>query len=313
MALKDEILRELLSADDYISGEYLAGKYNKSRAGVWKAIKAIRAMGYTVDAVTNKGYIITDKADKLGALEIKARLKSDIDVLYYQTIDSTNNECKRLLGEEKKGVFLVVAEEQSAGRGRQGKSFHSPKETGVYFSLVIRPRAELKNAVTATTAAAVAVCSAVESLTDLKPEIKWVNDVYLNGNKICGILTEAITNFEEGIVESVIIGIGININTIDFPDDVSGAGCLGVKLDRNELIAAVVNELYSIAYCDYDSFINYYRSHSMVIGKRIKYIRNGEVKEGTAVQIDERGGLVVRHSDGSLKTLISGEITIRTL
>ena len=247
------------------------------------------------------------------APSIKRYIKNDIDVIYYTTVDSTNNCCKRLIAEGRSGEFLVVAEQQSAGRGRQGKSFYSPSGTGVYFSLVLNPLLPLQNAVTATTAASVAVCRAIEKTTNKKPKIKWVNDVYLDGKKICGILTEAITNFEEGIVSNVIIGIGINISTDDFPDDVENAGNLDERINRSLLIAEVCNELVKIANGDIKSFIDYYRSHSLVIGEKIIFIQDGEATPATAIAIDKTGGLEVELENGEHKVLRSGEISIRKI
>lgn len=313
MALKNDILYELLTAKDYISGEELANKFSKSRAAVWKAVRALKSEGYDIDAVTNKGYRLTDNNDLISAESIKSKMSYDIDVIYYPTVDSTNNQCKRFLADGKQGVFLVTADEQTAGRGRQGKSFYSPAMTGVYFSLVIRPKVSLQNAVTATTAASVAVCKAIETLTPLKPKIKWVNDVYLNGKKICGILTEAVTNFEEGIVDSVIIGIGINVKTIDFPSDINEAGSLNYKISRSALISEITNNLLKIAQGDYKAFIDYYRSHSLVIGERINFIENGKITPATAVAIDETGGLEVELASGERKILRSGEISIRKI
>lgn len=311
MPLKNDVLYALLSSSDYISGEKLANKFSKSRAAVWKAIKSLKADGYDIEAITNKGYKLTGNNDLISAESVSSQLKNDIDVLYYPSIDSTNNECKRLLANGKQGVFLVTADEQTAGRGRQGKSFYSPALTGVYFSLVIRPKTSLSNAVTATSAAAVAVCKAIETLTDLKPKIKWVNDVYLHGKKVCGILTEAITDFEEGVVDSVIIGIGINIKTFDFPDEIVDAGCLNTKISRSALIAQIANELLNIAQGDYISFIDYYRSHSLVIGEKINFIKNGKITPAIATAIDETGGLEVLLENGEKTILRSGEISIR--
>lgn len=313
MSLKNDILFEFLKSEKYVSGQELAEKFGKSRAAVWKAVKNLIKDGYEIDAVTNRGYRLTENNDTISARKIKSNLKEEIDVIYYPSLDSTNNCCKRMLADGKQGMFLVTADRQTAGRGRQGKSFYSPALTGVYFSLVIRPHSSLQNAVTATTAAAVAVCRAIERLTDRRPKIKWVNDVYLDGKKICGILTEAITNFEEGTVESVIIGIGINIKTDDFPDDVENAGCLGTGISRSRLIAEVTNELLNIAVGDYESFIDYYRSHSLVIGERIKFIQNGRVTPATAIAIDETGGLEVVLDSGERTVLRSGEISIRKI
>lgn len=313
MSLKNDILYELLSADDYISGEMLAEKFNVSRTAVWKAIKTLSREGYGIDAVRNRGYVLKEDNDLISVQSIKSKITYDIDVLYYPIVDSTNNCCKRLLADGKEGVFLVTADEQSAGRGRQGKSFYSPPLTGIYFSLVVRPHSSLQNAVTATTAASVAVCQAIENLSDKKPKIKWVNDVYLDGRKICGILTEAITNFEEGVVDSVIIGIGINIKTIEFPEDAGQAGSLNANVSRSALIAEITNRLMDIVGGDYKTFINYYRSHSMVIGEKIKFIQNGKVTPATAVEIDEQGGLAVVLENGEKTVLRSGEISIRKI
>ncbi len=312
MSTKEDVLRYLIeSGTEYVSGEYLAEKLGKSRASVWKAINALKKDGYSISAVTNRGYRLDENNDVLSVDAVASRLRYDIEVIYYPTIDSTNTQAKRLVSENKQNDMLIIAEEQTAGRGRQGKSFYSPPLTGIYFSLVTHPMAPLQNVVTATTAASVAVCRAVERLTDKRPEIKWVNDVYLDGKKICGILTEAVTDFETQTVTSVIIGIGTNIKTFDFPDNVENAASLGVDVKRADLIAEIVNELNKIIRSDYREFIDYYRSHSMIIGEKINFIKEGKVTPATAVEIDETGGLVVRLENGETTTLRSGEISIR--
>lgn len=311
MSLKNDVLYELIAKKDYISGEELAVKFGKSRAAVWKAVKSLQKDGCIIEAVTNKGYILCDEGSILNETVIKARLKSSINVAFYEETDSTNNQAKRLINEGLHENLLVCASRQTAGRGRQGKSFYSPDGTGIYMSLVIHPDSSLQNAVTATTAAAVAVCRAIEALTDITPEIKWVNDVYVNGRKICGILTEAVTDFESGTVSSVIIGIGVNISTADFPKDVENAGALDTDISRSELIAKITDELLEITLGDYSSFINYYRTHSMIIGKEITFYENGKADSATALEIDETGGLVIRTASGDIRTLRSGEITVR--
>ena len=312
MSTKEDVLRYLIeSPDEYVSGESLAEKLGKSRASVWKAIKALKKDGYSVSAVTNRGYRLDEENDVLTAEAVQSKLKYDIEVICYPSIDSTNTQAKRLVSENKQNDMLIIAEEQTAGRGRQGKSFYSPPLTGIYFSLVTHPMAPLQNVVTATTAASVAVCRAVEKMTDKKPKIKWVNDVYLDGKKICGILTEAVTDFETQTVTSVIIGIGTNIRTFDFPDSVENATSLGVEIKRADLIAEIANELYAIMRSDCREFIDYYRSHSMIIGEKINFIRDKRITPATALAIDEQGGLVVELEDGSTTVLRSGEISIR--
>ncbi len=313
MSLKEDILAQLLmNVNTYTSGQELAKKFNKSRAAVWKAVKSLSREGYDIDAVTNRGYRLSENNNLISSQSIASKLgRDDVAVLYYPSLDSTNNACKRLIADGKDGIFLVAADEQTAGRGRQGKRFYSPPMTGVYFSIVIHPKTTLQNAVTATTAASVAVCKAIEKLTDKKPEIKWVNDVYFNGAKICGILTEAVTNFETGIVDSVIVGIGINIKTIDFPEYADNAGNLGEGVSRSALIAETARQFLTIAGGDYKSFMDYYRRHSFVIGREIDFIQNGRVKHATAVEIDETGGLVVRLESGEYTVLRSSEISVR--
>ena len=314
MSLKKDILSELFKNNDYISGEYLARKYGKSRAAVWKAVKSLTDNGYKIDAVTNKGYRICEDKDITSSESIQSKLKSKVEVLYYPCVDSTNNVCKKLLAQGKEGVFLVVSDQQTAGRGRQGKTFVSPKNSGIYFSLVLRPNTSFKNAVTATTAASVAVCWAIENLTDKKPQIKWVNDVYLDGKKICGILTEAITNFEDGTVDSVIVGIGINLKEGAFPEELKDiAGVLNADINKNQLVAGVVDKLMEINTGDYEIFIDYYRTHSMVIGKKIKIIKGNDETFATAVFIDPQGGLEVELENGEHTVLRSGEISIRNV
>lgn len=312
MGTKEDVLKILINnADSFISGEALAKQLSLSRAAVWKAIKGLQKLGYTIDAVTNRGYRLNEQNDIITEKSLKKFLDFDVDVLYYPVIDSTNNEAKRLVNDGSGKPMLLVAEEQTNGRGRQGKSFYSPPLTGIYMTLVTHPMSRLANAVTATTAASVAVCRAVEELTQLKPKIKWVNDVYLDGKKICGILTEAITDFETQTVSSVIIGIGMNIKTIDFPSEVENAASLNVNISRVKLIACIANHLNRILCCDYSEFITYYRSHSMIIGEQIHFIKNTKVTPAMAMDIDDTGGLVVRLENGEITTLRSGEISIR--
>lgn len=314
MALKEDVLKYFVEhSGQYVSGEDLARHFDKSRAAVWKAIKALQNQGYSINGVTNRGYLFDSSNDVLNQEEIEKYIDFDCEVLFYETIDSTNTQAKRLINEGKNDVMLLVGEEQTAGRGRQGKSFYSPAKTGVYMSLVLHPNVELQNAVTATTAASVAVCRAIEKLTDKTPQIKWVNDVYIDDKKVCGILTEAVTDFETQTVTSVIIGIGTNISTVSFPNGVENASCIGESIKRAELVGAIANELNKIAISDYAKFIEYYKSHSLIVGKEIVFIENGKSTNATAVDITATGGLIVKLPDGTQQTLSSGEITIRKM
>ncbi len=318
MALKDKILKKLEESADYLSGQEIASQAGVSRAAVWKAVKQLKDEGYGIDSVSSKGYRLVSPADSISKNEIERGLKPSADgleVIVFDSVDSTNNEAKRMLANGFASNALIVANEQTSGRGRLGRSFYSPKNTGIYMTFLMQSDLLLSDAVTVTTAAAVAVVKAIEQVTDIVPEIKWVNDVYVNGRKVCGILTEAVSDFETGVAKSVIIGIGINITTEDFPDEIkSRASSLGVSSPvRNALISAAANELCDIWHKlpDRTAFISCYKSHSMIIGREIDFYINNVKSTGTAADIDENGGLIVDLPDGTQTTLSSGEVTIR--
>ena len=308
--LKEDILKTLSGARErYLSGQELAKTFGVSRNAVWKAVKALQADGVEIEAVTNKGYRLAP--DALTRFDIV--LPEGVELYCYDSIDSTNTQAKRLLAEGLSGNALVTANEQTAGRGRQGRSFYSPKNTGIYYSYVFHPQKTLADAVFITTAAAVSVIRAIERLSAVKPTIKWVNDVYVEGKKICGILTEAVSDFESGALESVIVGIGINVSTASFPEELRDtAASLGdASITRAQLLNTAVEELVKVAEdLENPAIMEDYKRHSAVIGKEITFIKNGTTTKAVAVDIDEKGGLVVKTEQGTL-TLSSGEITVR--
>ncbi len=234
---------------------------------------------------------------------------NNTEVYCYDCVDSTNNKARQLINGTK--PLLVVANEQTAGRGRQGKSFYSPKDSGIYMTYVAHPMAKIGDGVAVTTATCVAVCKAIEKLTHLNPQIKWVNDIYIDGKKVCGILCEGVNDYSQGIIKSVIIGIGINISTTQFPQDVENATSLNIDINKADLICEIVNELEKIISSPFAHFADYYKKRSLIIGQEIEYTANGITTTATATDIDANGGLVITHTDGTTTTLNSGEITIR--
>lgn len=239
---------------------------------------------------------------KLDSEKIKSALNFDADILTFETTDSTNIIAEKM-AEKTTSPLLIVAESQTDGRGRNGKSFYSPP-SGLYMSLVTHSDSDYYSLATATCKAAVAVTRAIEKLTDLEPKIKWVNDIYIDGKKVCGILCRALGG--NGRVKHLITGIGINIFTEHFPDEIKhSAGSLNRKIDINLLSAEIANNL--VLLCDY---MDEYRKKSCVIGKEIIYWKNDIEYNGKAIDIDENGGLIV--DNGKEKTtLTSGEITLR--
>ncbi|MGM9637757.1 MAG: biotin--[acetyl-CoA-carboxylase] ligase [Eubacteriales bacterium] len=313
MALKNDILallEENRGAD--LSGQALAEHFGVSRNAVWKAISALKQEGYEIEAAQNRGYRLATACDRLSAESVRARLHHGIDLYVFDTIDSTNNEAKRMVSSGYSGCALVVAGEQTGGRGRLGRAFYSPADTGIYLSLILQPGDNISKVMRITAAAALAVCMAIEELSGLHPMIKWVNDVYLGDRKICGILSEAVTDIESGTVQSVVVGIGINITTSDFPDDISGrAASIGMAISRPLLAATVCDRLLDLwEMLSAPSLMEDYRSRSLVIGKEIDFYLGSEKHVGKAVGIDDDGGLLVE-CDGRTQVLSTGEISIR--
>lgn len=318
MSVKDEVLRFFEeNSDFYTSGQAIADRLGVSRNSVWKAIKALEKEGYAFEGHTNRGYRLVFSRDILSAEGIRAHLVKfpDIPIYYYNETDSTNRRAKELANAGSPEGTLVVADCQKAGRGRLGRSFFSPPGVGIYFTLIIRPESLFDNSPLITTAASVAVARAVRERCGKDAVIKWVNDVYISGKKICGILTEAVTDMESGRVESAVIGIGINFYPGSFPDEIkdTAASIFTGKgsVTRNELTAAIVDELLDIITRLPDkSFMKTYRSLSTVIGKDVVCFRGSTRFEGRALDVDDLGGLIIE-TDCGTQVIRSGEVTLR--
>ena len=244
---------------------------------------------------------------------------AQLDLRVFDEIDSTNLEAKRLA---MTGLSrcAVIADRQTAGRGRLGRSFYSPPGCGIYTSLLLRPRPDqLADVTLLTTAAGVAVCRALQKAAGVQAEIKWVNDLYLNGKKICGILTEGVTDFESGMIESIVIGYGVNFrDDAHLPEELrpivgSVFGAEPPTVTRSALAAAMLAELLPLAEdLSSRSFLPEYRRRSMLLGREIVFSHAGGRFAAVAEGIDDNGGLVVRLPDGSRETLRSGEVSVRT-
>ena len=329
MSVKNEMLRLLeANRDTDLSGEQIAEKLGVTRAAVWKAVKSLQADGYEITAVNKRGYRLESSSDRLSAEGIGVFLDRPHEVIVRSEIDSTNEEVKRLALQGAGEGLVVLSERQTAGKGRRGRSFFSPDGSGIYMSILFRPTGiDASDIVLVTTQAAVAVAHAVSEVCHREAQIKWVNDVYLDGKKICGILTEAVSDFESGGIDTVIVGIGINVRKpSELPEELQDiAGYIfdkneGGGVSRNELAAAVIRKL-----CEYyealpaRDFLEEYRERSCVIGRQVRFGTPGAVagkavddwRSGLATAIDDSGGLVIRLPDGSQEVLHTGEISLR--
>lgn len=323
MSVKIEVLKALEeNRGTFFSGEALANKLNISRAAVWKAIKQLKEEGYSIKAISNKGYSLSIETDVLSREGINIFLTEEnkgLDIEVYKELDSTNVYAKQLAVQGALHGTVVLAEEQTAGRGRRGRSFYSPGSTGIYMSIILRPNMEANEAILITTATSVAVAKAIETVTRIKTGIKWVNDIYIDEKKVAGILTEAVTDFESGKIECVIVGIGINFSTPknSYPDEIKEIATSLYEnkpndITRNQLVAEIINQvLASFKNLLSKEFIEDYKEKSIVIGRDIYILSNNSKTKAKAIDIDEQGGLIILTEDGVVKTLNSGEISIR--
>ncbi|MCR4742927.1 MAG: biotin--[acetyl-CoA-carboxylase] ligase [Treponema sp.] len=343
MTTKEKVL-EILSQNINIplSGEKLAESCGVSRAAIWKAVNSLRDKGCIIEGTTNGGYILKVPADIFSQeslstflLEKYPELK-DSHIEAFSQIDSTNTYAKKILSQcgnlrnsdgslteagKKYHKSLIVAESQTSGRGRLGRTFVSPAKTGIYLSIIYAPENGIKDAARFTAFSAVAVCRVIERLFSVETKIKWINDIFINQKKVCGILTEGFTNFESGIIESAIIGIGINIkdNEEIFLAN-KNAGSIEGKNNKNisrcQLAAEVAGEVIKILEEKPQELIKEYKEKSFLIGKTLTiHPVIGDEKsiyQAKAIDIDEKASLIVELPDGSRKTLNSGEVSLHS-
>ena len=318
--MKTKILHILESKrGEFVSGEALASSLGVTRAAIWKAISLLRRDGHKIRAVTNKGYMLENFSDVLSAKGIISHLKPGTkisNVIFFDTINSTNTYAKKLALSGGKHGTLIAANHQTEGRGRHGHSFESPAGTGLYMTLIMRPSVEISRFQMITIAAAVAVCLAIEDLYPASKgdvKIKWVNDVFFKGKKITGILTEAVSNIENGEIESVVTGIGINVST-NFTGEVANmAGSIfpdeNILFGRDELCARVADYLIDFAENLNDqTILNIYRERSLLTGENITYMKNDTSYSGYVTGIDDSGGLMIQNEAGEIEILRAGEV-----
>ena len=322
MSTKDTVL-ELFEKNRgfFVSGEQIASDLGISRTAVWKAVKKLQSEGYEIEAITNRGYCLAKSSDILSVQGIRNYLDESAGELrpeVFVTVDSTNNVCMKKAGQGEAEGYVAVAGAQTKGRGRRGRGFFSPADTGIYMSILLRPEMYPGTQVLRlTTMAAVAVCEAIEQLSGKTAGIKWVNDVYINGKKVCGILSEASYALEDGKLDCVVVGIGINAYKPKggFPHELAGkAGCVFDQQSsgkRNQLAAEVLNRFMSYYRGDTtDNHSDAYTERSFVLGKDIEISKNDVVRKARAIGLDEDCGLIVRYEDGSEDVVKSGEVSI---
>ena len=320
MSTKSELLKLLSeNAGSFVSGEQIGESLGVSRAAISKACAALRSEGYDIESKTNNGYMLEKHENLLTETEIAAYVDVPCSLKVYDEVTSTNDLAKAEPAPDIPAVY--IANRQSAGRGRLGRRFESPAGTGLYMTFSFQPDFDIRKSLFVTMASAVGTARAIEKATGKKAEIKWVNDLFYNGKKICGILTEAQSDFETGKIDKLVTGIGVNCFPGSFPEEIKHiAGSLSDKageFSRSRLAAEMINEIIPlITKPDADAFMDEYRERCFILGSEIHvhstYSDNGVRAEALSVADD--GGLIVRHLEGEKagteETLHTGEISI---
>ena len=364
MTTKEKVLQLLVEAKGQaVSGEMIAAECGVSRAAIWKAINALREQNIQIEGTTNGGYLLKEDdifSDELFRQTFTSNYPdfSENHIECFKEIDSTNTYAKRILAEcgnlrntegeltnagQKYHKAIIVAESQSAGRGRLGRTFVSPEKTGIYISVIYAPKGGITNPARLTACAAVAICRAIKnifreaSLDSMIPQIKWINDIFVGGKKVCGILAEGVANFESGMIEAAVVGMGINIKknkaafegelanvvgTLEDAVELSSPNSAASPLSRVDVAAEIAGQVLKIFEEDASSetahkaIIKEYKEASFLIGRELTvYPLIGDEKsayKATATDIDENAGLVVKLADGTTRTLSSGEVTLKS-
>ena len=320
--MKEEILRLLRSADGYISGQELCNRFGVSRTAVWKAINQLKEAGYEIEAQQNKGYKLMAAPDLMTEAEIKSLMHTDWvakEVLYFDTIDSTNTKAQELAEKGYPSGTLVVADKQESGKGRRGRSWVSPSGTGIFMTLMIKPDINPNNASMLTLVAALAVAKAITSVTGEEALIKWPNDIVVNSKKVCGILTEMNAQFD--YINHIVVGIGINVHNESFPEEISQmASSLmieagGKRFHRAQIIAETMSyfEQYYDTFLktqDLSAIVREYDELLVNMNKAVRVLDPKEPFDGKAMGITPKGELIVDTWE-SRKLVSSGEVSVR--
>ncbi|MDD6490008.1 MAG: biotin--[acetyl-CoA-carboxylase] ligase [Clostridia bacterium] len=318
--MKSEILSLLRNADGYVSGEELSKKLGVSRTAIWKNINLLRDEGYVINSLTNRGYKLEKSPDVLDENIIADGLNVSsvgTKIKVMKSVDSTNEEVKRLANSGEESGLIVAAEEQTAGKGRLGRVWKSDNG-GLYFTLLIRPELPPSAIASITLAAGYAVCLAIRDYTGCDAKIKWPNDVIIGNKKVCGILTEMAAQSDQ--IDYVAIGIGINVNHTEFPEEISQKATsllieTGKKIDRNPFFKCVIQKLDEVISSFLFSFsledVQSFKSLCATLGRKVSVQRSGKTIEGTACDINADGELIIKDYTGKNICINSGEVTVQ--
>ncbi len=320
--MKADIIRLLKEYDGYLSGQELCNRLKVSRTAVWKVINQLKEEGYQIEAVRNKGYHLVESADVMTEAELRSCMGKGCmgsRIVFFDITDSTNTQARICAEAGALEGTLVVAERQTAGKGRRGKSWVSPPGDGIWMSLVLRPDIEPFRVSMITLAVALSVSAGIEEVCGLKTQIKWPNDVIVSGKKICGILTELSAEYDA--IHYVIVGIGINVNTSQFPEELKDMATSlylesGEKWKRSPIIASIMKWMDRY----YEIFLRTgglselreeYTEKLANMGRQVVVLESKGTYEGICRGINQNGELLVEKPDGEVVSVRSGEVSVR--
>jgi len=319
---REQVLRILKEKSPAaVSGEQIASELDLSRAAVWKAIRSLRSGGFQITSKPSLGYTLTEGSYRLSEEDISLNLspswKDRVSLKVLETVDSTNQEAKRLLADGAGDLAVVLSSHQTKGKGRLGRTFYSPPGTGLYLSVIVKRELDMSDAILVTSAAAVAVRETLSVYTDRDIGIKWVNDLYIEGKKVSGILTEGTSSFESGKMESMIIGIGINLFPPEegFPEEIRNIATALFESPTpqvNTIAASLIEHVAAILEQLHDrSVMDRYRNHSIVLDRTVSVTQGSLSYTATVTAINNDGSLTVTDDQGEKRLLNSGEISLR--
>lgn len=320
--MKTEILRCLREAEDYVSGQELCERLKVSRTAVWKVMQQLQAEGYEIEAVRNRGYRLKESGDAYSQAELQSIMSSKWagkNLLFFEKVDSTNNMVRTLAEQGAPEGTLVVAANQTAGKGRRGRSWSAPEGTSIAMSILLRPEFPPERASMLTLVMAMAIARGIREMTGLDAGIKWPNDIVADGKKLCGILTEMSTEME--YIRYVVIGVGINVSMKEFPDELKQKAtslelCVGRPVKRAPLIDACMRafEEYYEKYLqtlDLSLLQEEYNRELVNVGREVTVLAPAGDYTGVSHGINREGELVVELAGGEIRNVVSGEVSVR--
>lgn len=321
---KTKILKTLRNTDGYLSGQELCEQLGISRTAVWKYMKQLKEEGYEIQSVQNKGYCLMEVPDVLGESEIKSRMETQWvgqRVYFYEEIDSTNTQAKRLAEEDAPSGTLIVSDCQLKGKGRRGRVWTSPKGEAIYMTILLRPQIRPDRASMVTLVMGLSVVQAIRNVLGLETSIKWPNDVVLNRKKLVGTLTEMSAQMD--YIEYMVIGTGINANMTEFSEELKDkATSLRMEMGRSVNRASLIAESMKCFEKNYEIFektqdlsglIEDYQAVLANLNQPVRVLEPGHEYSGIARGINEKGELLVEREDGTVTAVYSGEVSVRGL